>query len=147
MENLPSDFFTRYANLKELDASRCQLTVLHESPWSTASKLRSLHLNGNELTVITNGTLASMKSIEYLNIQDLPLQILEVRQFFWHFKRYYIMFMFLPFFFLRKEVFFKCQVCGIWRQPLSKKLQDSKFCGYWKTITLFGIQKLRFSIF
>lgn len=78
MEGLPSDFFTRYANLKELDVSHCELTVLQESPWSTASKLRALRLNGNELTIFTNGTLASMKSIEYLNIQDLPLQSLEV---------------------------------------------------------------------
>lgn len=54
------------------------MTVLHESPWSTASKLRALHLNGNQLTTITNGTLAAMKSLEYLNIQDLPLQVFEV---------------------------------------------------------------------
>ncbi len=78
VENLPSDFFTRYANLKEFDVSHCQMTVLHESPWSTASKLRALHLNGNQLTTITNGTLAAMKSLEYLNIQDLPLQVFEV---------------------------------------------------------------------
>ncbi|KAI9550756.1 hypothetical protein GHT06_013401 [Daphnia sinensis] len=77
VENLPSDFFTRYANLKEFDISYCQLTVLPESPWSTASKLRSLRLNGNNLTALANGTLASMKSLEYLNIQNLPLQTFE----------------------------------------------------------------------
>lgn len=76
---MPSDFFTRYANLKEFDISHCELTVLHESPWSTASKLRSLHLNGNQLTYIANGTLAAMKSLEYLNIQQNPLQTIEVR--------------------------------------------------------------------
>ncbi|XP_046462597.1 chaoptin-like [Daphnia pulex] len=77
VENLPSDFFTRYANLKDFDISYCQLTVLPESPWSTASKLRSLNLSGNNLTVMANGTLASMKSLEYLNIKNLPLHTFE----------------------------------------------------------------------
>ena len=74
---MPSDFFKRFANLKEFDISNCGLSELPESPWSTGSRLRALHLNGNQLSSINNATLAGLKSLEYLNIGDLPLNTFE----------------------------------------------------------------------
>jgi len=71
VEAMPSDFFKRFAHLKELDISKCGLTEMPESPWSTGSRLRALHLNGNRLRTITNSTLAGLKSLEYLNVGDM----------------------------------------------------------------------------
>lgn len=78
---MPSDFFKRFAHLKELDISKCGLTEMPESPWSTGSRLRALHLNGNRLRTITNSTLAGLKSLEYLNVGDMTsISVFQVQQ-------------------------------------------------------------------
>ena len=46
--------------------------------WPGESKLRALYLKGNQLNSLVNESLASLKNLEYLNIQDLPIDDMDV---------------------------------------------------------------------
>lgn len=49
-----------------------------ESLWSQAFKLRKLNLEGNHITTFHNSSFVSLKGLDYLNIQQLPLNHMEV---------------------------------------------------------------------
>ena len=76
--SIPSDLSSRFGELRELDLSHCRLSDIDEPVWPAESKLRALHLNGNQMTLLVNDTFANLDSLDYLDIQDLDLREIDV---------------------------------------------------------------------